>query len=129
MVGVPHSTAVDALKRAGHAVTLCVKRKKNVLPLGPNVLEIELSKGTKVRDFELYTLSSVILLKIVVIALEPGGGRIIYVRTLVHIISIYIIKFFCKIHFQIVFFLTTLLIITSPIKLIIYLLFVSNFTK
>lgn len=48
VVGVPHSTAVDALKRAGHTVTLCVKRKKHILPLGPNVLEIELSKGTKV---------------------------------------------------------------------------------
>jgi len=48
VVGVPHSTAVDALKRAGHRVTLCVKRKKNLLPLGPNVIEIELSKGTKV---------------------------------------------------------------------------------
>lgn len=48
VVGVPHSTAVDALKRAGHRVTLCVKRKKNILPLGPNIMEIELSKGTKV---------------------------------------------------------------------------------
>lgn len=48
VVGVPHSTAVDALKRAGHRVTLCVKRKKNILPFGPNIMEIELSKGTKV---------------------------------------------------------------------------------
>lgn len=48
VVGVPHSTAVDALKRAGHTVTLCIKRKKNIMTLGPNVLEIELSKGTKV---------------------------------------------------------------------------------
>lgn len=48
VVGVPHSAAVDALKRAGNTVTLCVKRKKNTLPLGPNVLEVELSKGTKV---------------------------------------------------------------------------------
>ncbi|XP_060853514.1 disks large 1 tumor suppressor protein [Rhopalosiphum padi] len=53
VVGVPHSTAVDALKRAGHRVTLCVKRKKNVLPLGPNVLEIELSKGTKGLGFSI----------------------------------------------------------------------------
>ncbi|KAL5242934.1 hypothetical protein ACI65C_010344 [Semiaphis heraclei] len=53
VVGVPHSTAVDALKRAGHTVTLCVKRKKNILPLGPNVLEIELSKGTKGLGFSI----------------------------------------------------------------------------
>lgn len=53
VVGVPHSTAVDALKRAGHRVTLCVKRKKNFLPLGPNIMEIELSKGTKVIIIEI----------------------------------------------------------------------------
>lgn len=51
VVNVPHATAVDALKRAGNTVHLCVKRRKRP----PNVLlmEVELIKGNKGLGFSI----------------------------------------------------------------------------
>ncbi|KAK8381080.1 hypothetical protein O3P69_008165 [Scylla paramamosain] len=51
VVNVSHVTAVDALKRAGNTVHLCVKRRKRP----PNVLlmEVELIKGNKGLGFSI----------------------------------------------------------------------------
>ncbi|KAK8733920.1 hypothetical protein OTU49_006243, partial [Cherax quadricarinatus] len=51
VVNVPHASAVDALKRAGNTVHLCVKRRKRP----PNVvlMEVELIKGNKGLGFSI----------------------------------------------------------------------------
>lgn len=51
VVGVPHSTAVEALKKAGNFVRLHVRRRK--MPAHMRVLEIELVKGTKGLGFSI----------------------------------------------------------------------------
>ncbi|XP_054153935.1 disks large homolog 4-like [Oppia nitens] len=50
LVDVPHSAAVEALKRAGNRVHLLVKRKK---PSNYQLLEIELIKGNKGLGFSI----------------------------------------------------------------------------
>ncbi|XP_042222965.1 disks large 1 tumor suppressor protein-like isoform X2 [Homarus americanus] len=51
VVNVPHATAVDALKRAGNTVHLCVKRRKR--PPNVMLLEVELIKGNKGLGFSI----------------------------------------------------------------------------
>lgn len=47
VVNVPHSVAVDALKKAGNRVILSIKRKLSNLKDNEELLEVELSKGNK----------------------------------------------------------------------------------
>nr|XP_045625564.1 disks large homolog 4-like isoform X2 [Procambarus clarkii] len=51
VVNVPHASAVDALKRAGNTVHLCVKRRKR--PPNVMLLEVELIKGNKGLGFSI----------------------------------------------------------------------------
>lgn len=51
VVNVPHSAAVDALKRAGNNVALYVKRRKR--PPNVQLLDIKLSKGNKGLGFSI----------------------------------------------------------------------------
>ncbi|XP_017772482.1 PREDICTED: disks large 1 tumor suppressor protein-like isoform X2 [Nicrophorus vespilloides] len=51
VVDVPHATAVDALKKAGNTVKLCVRRRR--LPASLRLLEIELIKGNKGLGFSI----------------------------------------------------------------------------
>ncbi|XP_034243883.1 disks large 1 tumor suppressor protein isoform X3 [Thrips palmi] len=51
VVGVPHSAAVEALKKAGNHVRLHVRRRK--VPPHMRVLELELVKGTKGLGFSI----------------------------------------------------------------------------
>ncbi|XP_064456687.1 disks large 1 tumor suppressor protein-like isoform X3 [Ornithodoros turicata] len=51
LIDVPHSVAVDALKRAGNAVNLLVKRRH--FPLHTQVVEMELLKGNKGLGFSI----------------------------------------------------------------------------
>ena len=51
VVNVSHSVAVEALKRAGNKVELYVKRKKFPTNSHEDLLEVELSKGTKGLGF------------------------------------------------------------------------------
>lgn len=51
VVGVPHSTAVEALKKAGNFVRLHVRRRK--MPAHMRILELELVKGTKGLGFSI----------------------------------------------------------------------------
>ncbi|CAL4067859.1 unnamed protein product, partial [Meganyctiphanes norvegica] len=51
VVNVPHSAAVDALKRAGNNVSLYVKRRKR--PPNVQLLEVTLSKGNKGLGFSI----------------------------------------------------------------------------
>ncbi|XP_026469152.1 disks large 1 tumor suppressor protein-like [Ctenocephalides felis] len=48
--GVPHSEAVEALKRAGNTVKLLIKRRR---PAGPRLMELELVKGDKGLGFSI----------------------------------------------------------------------------
>ncbi|XP_044731016.1 disks large 1 tumor suppressor protein isoform X10 [Chrysoperla carnea] len=48
VVDVPHATAVDALKRAGNTVKLCVRRRRKI-----RIMEIELLKGNKGLGFSI----------------------------------------------------------------------------
>ncbi|XP_012276373.1 disks large 1 tumor suppressor protein isoform X4 [Orussus abietinus] len=48
VVDVPHATAVDALKRAGNTVKLCVRRRRHT-----QLIEIELIKGNKGLGFSI----------------------------------------------------------------------------
>ena len=52
LVDVPHSVAVDAMKRSGNRVHLLVKRRK-LLPQQYQVVEIELIKGNKGLGFSI----------------------------------------------------------------------------
>ncbi|XP_054718136.1 disks large 1 tumor suppressor protein-like isoform X2 [Uloborus diversus] len=49
LIEIPHSIAVDALKRAGNMVHLLVKRRR----LSPHLMEIELLKGNKGLGFSI----------------------------------------------------------------------------
>ncbi|XP_063591864.1 uncharacterized protein LOC134768952 [Penaeus indicus] len=51
VVNVPHITAVEALKRAGNTVRLCVKRRKR--PPNVQLIEVELIKGNKGLGFSI----------------------------------------------------------------------------
>jgi len=51
VVNVPHSAAVDALKRAGNLVRLNVRRRR--APRSPRVIDIELTKGNKGLGFSI----------------------------------------------------------------------------
>ena len=52
VVNVSHSIAVEALKKAGNRVVLQIKRKlANAEPRPEDLLEVELSKGTKGLGF------------------------------------------------------------------------------
>jgi len=51
VIDVPHSSAVDALKKAGNSVHLAVKRKKQMNGAGGDFLEIILTKGNKGLGF------------------------------------------------------------------------------
>lgn len=48
---VPHTAAVEALKKAGNTVKLNVKRK--CTPFGPKPIEIDLKKGNKGLGFSI----------------------------------------------------------------------------
>ena len=51
VVNVSHSVAVEALKKAGNRVVLQIKRKlANAEPRPEDLLEVELSKGSKVNQ-------------------------------------------------------------------------------
>ncbi|GBL82893.1 Disks large 1 [Araneus ventricosus] len=49
LIDIPHSVAVDALKRAGNMVHLLVKRRR----VSPQIVEIELIKGNKGLGFSI----------------------------------------------------------------------------
>ncbi|GFU51687.1 disks large homolog 1 [Trichonephila clavipes] len=49
LIDIPHSIAVDALKRAGNMVHLLVKRRR----MSPQIVEIELIKGNKGLGFSI----------------------------------------------------------------------------
>lgn len=52
VIEVPHSAAVDALKRAGNSVHLTVKRRKVANGgAGGDLIEVELLKGSKVNIY------------------------------------------------------------------------------
>ncbi|EFX75703.1 hypothetical protein DAPPUDRAFT_214226 [Daphnia pulex] len=51
VVNVPHSAAVEALKRAGNLVRLSVRRRRQ--PRSPRIVEIELCKGNKGLGFSI----------------------------------------------------------------------------
>jgi disks large protein 1 len=51
VIEVPHSDAVDALKRAGNSVHLTVKRKKQTNGSAGEMIEVELMKGSKGLGF------------------------------------------------------------------------------
>jgi len=51
VIEVPHSAAVDALKRAGNSVFLTVKRKKQANGTLGDLIEVELMKGSKGLGF------------------------------------------------------------------------------
>uniref|UniRef100_A0A8D8WF33 Disks large 1 tumor suppressor protein n=1 Tax=Cacopsylla melanoneura TaxID=428564 RepID=A0A8D8WF33_9HEMI len=53
VVDVPHSAAVEALKRAGNVVTLYVRRKKVARQGNMKILDIELVKGNKGLGFSI----------------------------------------------------------------------------
>lgn len=56
LVNVPHSTAVEALKKAGNTVTLYIKRKRRkdtCIQTDANAIEIELVKGNKGLGFSI----------------------------------------------------------------------------
>ncbi|KAI5712176.1 hypothetical protein M8J75_006451 [Diaphorina citri] len=53
VVDVPHSAAVEALKRAGNVVTLYVRRKKVTRQGNMKILDIELVKGNKGLGFSI----------------------------------------------------------------------------
>ena len=51
VIEVPHSDAVDALKRAGNSVHLTVKRKRQANGSAGEMIEVELMKGSKGLGF------------------------------------------------------------------------------
>ncbi|XP_057666182.1 disks large 1 tumor suppressor protein isoform X6 [Diorhabda carinulata] len=51
VVDVPHAAAVDALKKAGNTVKLCVRRRRQ--PRNMRLMEIELVKGNKGLGFSI----------------------------------------------------------------------------
>ncbi|XP_045483674.1 disks large 1 tumor suppressor protein isoform X4 [Harmonia axyridis] len=51
VVDVPHAVAVDALKKAGNTVKLCVRRRRQ--PRNMRLMEIELVKGNKGLGFSI----------------------------------------------------------------------------
>ena len=51
VIDVPHSSAVDALKKAGNSVHLTVKRKKQTNGAHSDFIEVELIKGSKGLGF------------------------------------------------------------------------------
>ncbi|XP_063911559.1 disks large 1 tumor suppressor protein isoform X4 [Zophobas morio] len=51
VVDVPHAAAVDALKKAGNTVKLCVRRRRQ--PRSMRLMEIELVKGNKGLGFSI----------------------------------------------------------------------------
>lgn len=51
VIDVPHSSAVDALKKAGNSVHLTVKRKKHTNGAHSDFIEVELIKGSKGLGF------------------------------------------------------------------------------
>ena len=51
VIDVPHSSAVEALKKAGNSVHLTVKRKKHTNGAHSDFIEVELIKGSKGLGF------------------------------------------------------------------------------
>jgi len=51
VIDVPHSSAVEALKKAGNSVHLTVKRKRHTNGHGSDFIEVELIKGSKGLGF------------------------------------------------------------------------------